>query len=303
MIVSEPIRIDDAVEPLHVLVVGAGVVGHAEGTALRERGHLVTFSDVDEAVLSERRDEGFPSVAMTELDLVGVDVVMVSVSTPTSPEGTDLRQLEAAVAAIGDGYGRASTVEPGRYRVVIVRSTVPPGTTEDVVIPLLEAEGGLQAGLDFGVCMSPEFLRQRSAVNDSLAPRLVVIGQLDDRSGDAAEGLYGGFGCPVYRVPIREAEFQKYAHNLTNALKISFFNELRRVAVAIGVDAERVFALVAQSSEAMWNAEYGTLDLGPVGGACLPKDLEAFLLWADREGIDVPILSAVRQSNFPAQAR
>ena len=304
MIVSEPIETEiGSVDPLHVLVVGAGVVGHAEGTALRERGHTVTFSDVDEAVLSDRRDEGFPTVAMTELDLVGVDVVMVSVSTPTSPAGTDLRQLEAAVAAIGDGSGRASTVEPGRYRVVIVRSTVPPGTTEDVVIPLLEAEGGLQAGLDFGVCMSPEFLRQRSAVNDSLAPRLVVIGQLDDRSGDAAERLYGGFGCPVYRVPIREAEFQKYAHNLTNALKISFFNELRRVALAIGVDAERVFALVAQSSEAMWNAEYGTHDLGPYGGACLPKDLEAFLLWAEREGLELPILSAVRQSNFPAQAR
>ena len=304
MIVSEPIRIDDgSVEPLHVLVVGAGVVGHAEGTALRERGHLVTFSDVDEAVLSERRDEGFPTVAMTELDLVGVDVVMISVSTPTSPEGTDLRQLEAAVAVIGAGSGRASTVEPGRYRVIIVRSTVPPGTTDAVVIPLLEAEGGLQAGLDFGVCMSPEYLRERNAVSDSLTPRLVVIGQLDDRSGDVVERLYAGFGAPVYRVPIREAEFQKYAHNLTNALKISFFNELRKVAVAIGVDAERVFSLVAQSSEAMWNAEYGTLDLGPLGGACLPKDLEAFLLWADREGLDLPILSAVRQSNFPAQAR
>ena len=301
---SELIRIDDgSIEPLHVLIVGAGVVGHAEGIALRERRHLVTFSDVDEAVLSERRDEGFPTVAMTELDLIGVDVVMVAVSTPTSPEGTDLRQLEAAIAAIGDASGRASTVEPGRYRVVIVRSTVPPGTTEDVVIPLLEAEGGLQAGLDFGVCMSPEYLRQRNAVSDSLDPRLVVIGQLDDRSGDVAERLHAGFECPVYRVPIREAEFQKYAHNLTNALKISFFNELRRVAVAIGVDAERVFALVAQSSEAMWNAEYGTLDLGPYGGACLPKDLEAFLLWADREGLDLPILSAVRQSNFPAQAR
>ena len=114
-------------------------------------------------------------------------------------------------------------------------------------------------------------------MSDSLAPRLVVIGQLDDRSGDVAERLNAGFGCPVYRVPLREAEFHKYAHNLCNASKIAFFNELRRVAVAIGVDPERVFALVAQSSEAMWNAEYGTLDLGPFGGACLPKDLEAFL--------------------------
>lgn len=304
MTVPEPILgTAESVGPLHVLVVGAGVVGHAEGIALLERGHHVVLSDVDEAVLSERRAEGFPTVPMTGLGLVGVDVVLVSVSTPTSAAGVDLRHLEAAVATIGDALGRASGSEPGRYRVVVVRSTVPPGTTDEVVIPLLEAEAGLQAGLDFGVCMSPEYLRERNAVSDSVAPRLVVIGQLDDRSGDVTERLNAGFGCPVYRVPIREAEFQKYAHNLSNALKIAFFNELRRVAISIGVDAERVFALVAQSSEAMWNPEYGTLDLGPYGGACLPKDLEAFLAWADRQGLDLPILSAIRQSNFPAQAR
>jgi UDPglucose 6-dehydrogenase len=304
MTVPEPIqRSAESVGPLHVLIVGAGVVGHAEGIALRERGHSVAFSDVDEAVLSERRSEGLQTMPMTGLGLVGVDVVLVSVSTPTSAGGVDLRHLEAAVATIGDALGRASSSEPGRYRVVVVRSTVPPGTTDEVVIPLLEAEAGLKAGLDFGVCMSPEYLRERNAVSDSVAPRLVVIGQLDDRSGDVTERLNAGFGCPVYRVPIREAEFQKYAHNLSNALKIAFFNELRRVAISIEVDAERVFALVAQSSEAMWNPEYGTLDLGPYGGACLPKDLEAFLTWADRQGLDLPILSAIRQSNFPAQAR
>jgi nucleotide sugar dehydrogenase len=283
-----------------VLAVGAGVVGHAEGTALREHGHAVSFSDIDETVLSQRRAEGLQTIPMGRLDLVGIDVVLVSVSTPTSEGGIDLRHLESAVATIGDALGRASSSEPGRYRVIIVRSTVPPGTTEDVVIPLLEANAGLLAGLDFGVCVSPEYLRQRMAVSDSVAPRLVVIGQFDDRSGDVAERLNAGFGCPVYRVPIREAEFQKYVHNLCNASKISFFNELRRVAIAIGVDAERVFALVSQSSEAVWNAEYGTLDLGPYGGACLPKDLEAFLTWADRQGLDLPILSAVRQSNDPA---
>ena len=294
---------DSSGEPFYVLVVGAGVVGHAEGSALRQHGHDVVFSDVDEAVLARRRTEGSHTIPMTELDLVGIDVVLVSVSTPTSAGGVDLRHLEAAVATIGDALGRASSSEPGRYRVVIVRSTVPPGTTDDVVIPLLEAEAGLQAGLDFGVCASPEYLRQRMAVSDSVAPRLVVIGQLDDRSGDVAERLNAGFGCPIHRVPIREAEFHKYAHNLCNASKISFFNELRRVAIAMGVDPQRVFALVAQSAEAMWSAEYGTLDLGPVGGACLPKDLEAFLVWADRQGLDLPIVSAIRQSNYPAQAR
>jgi nucleotide sugar dehydrogenase len=290
-------------EELNVLTVGAGVVGFAEGIALRGHGHQVAFSDIDDALLSERRAEGFQTVPMTRLGLVGVDVVLVSVSTPTSAGAIDLRNLEAAVATIGAALGRDSSSDPRRYRVVIVRSTVPPGTTDGIVIPLLEAEAGLQAGLDFGVCVSPEYLRQRKAVIDSVAPRLVVIGQLDDRSGDVAERLNTGFGCPIYRVPIREAEFQKYVHNLCNASKISFFNELRRVASVIGVDAERAFALVAQSAEAMWNPEYGTLDLGPYGGACLPKDLDAFLTWADRQGLDLPLLSAVRQSNYPAQAR
>ena len=305
MIVSESVDASSASpnDVFRVLTVGAGVVGHAEGIALREHGHTVAFTDVDEAVLSERRTEGFETMPMTELSLEAVDVVLVSVSTPTSAGEIDLRSLEAAVATIGGALGRASSSEPGRYRVVVVRSTVPPGTTEDIVIPLLEAEAGLQAGLDFGVCVSPEFLRQRMAVSDSVAPRLVVIGQLDDRSGDVAERLNAGFGCPMYRVPIREAEFQKYAHNLCNASKIALFNELRKVATAIGVDAERAFALVAQSSETMWNAEYGTLDLGPFGGACLPKDLEAFLTWAERHGLDLPLLSAVGQSNHPAQAR
>ena len=291
------------IERFHVLTVGAGVVGHAEGIALRGHGHDVAFSDVDELVLSQRRTEGFPTMPITGLGLVGIDVVLVSVPTPTSAGEIDLRHLEAAVATIGDALGRASSSDPERYRVVIVRSTVPPGTTEDIVIPLLEAEAGLQAGLDFGVCVSPEYLRQRNAVSDSITPRVVVIGQLDDRSGDAAERLNAGFGCPIYRVPIREAEFQKYAHNLCNASKISLFNELRRVAIAIGVDAEHVFGLVAQSAEAMWNAEYGTRDLGPYGGACLPKDLEAFLSWADQQDLELPVLSAVRQSNYPAQTR
>jgi UDPglucose 6-dehydrogenase len=291
------------VERFHVLIVGSGVVGHAEGIALLERGHRVSLSDVDEAVLARRRVEGFQTMPMTGLELGEVDIVVISVPTPTSAEGIELRKLEAAVALVGDALGRASASDLRRYRVVIVRSTVPPGTTEDVVIPLLEAEAGLQAGRDFGVCLSPEYLRERTAVSDSVAPRLVVIGQLDDRSGDVAARLNAGFECPVYRVPIREAEFQKYAHNLCNASKIAFFNELRQAAAAIGVDAEHVFALMAESSEAMWNAEYGTLDMGPYAGACLPKDLDAFLIWASREGLDLPILSAVRQSNDPAQAR
>ncbi len=289
--------------PFNVVTVGAGTVGHAEGTALREHGHQVAFGDIDEDVLSRRRGEGLRTVSMSELDLVGIDVVLVAVPTPNSVGEIDLRHLEAAVATIGEALGRASLSEPGRYRVVVLRSTVPPGTTEEVVIPLLEANAGLLAGPDFGVCVSPEYLRQRMAVNDSVDPRIVVIGQLDERSGDVAERLNAGFGCPVFRVPIPEAEFQKYVHNICNASKIALFNELRAVASSIGVDAERVFEQVALSAESLWNPTYGTRDLGPYGGACLPKDVEAFLTWGDRRGLALPIVSAVERSNDPPGAR
>ncbi len=305
MIVPETIQRTPGspVELFDVLTVGAGVVGHAEGTALRAHGHRVTFSDVDEVVLSKRRAEGLETTPMSALDLVAIDVVLLAVPTPTLDGAVDLRHLELAATTIGDALGSASASEPGRYRVVIVRSTVPPGTTQDVVIPLLEANAGRRAGVDFGVCVSPEYLRQRVAVSDSVAPRLVVIGELDARSGDVAERLNAGFACPVFRVPIRDAEFHKYAHNLSNASKIALFNELRRAAIAIGVDAERVFGLVARSSESVWNPEYGTRDLGPFAGACLPKDLEAFLTWADREGLDLPIIAAVGESNDPTGVR
>lgn len=305
MIVPEVIQgsIGSLIEPLDVLTVGAGVVGHAEGAALLECGHGVVFSDIDEAVLERRRAEGLRTIPLGDLDLTGIDVVLVSVSTPTSDGRVDLRPLEDAVATIGDALAAAASSDPERYRVVIVRSTVPPGTTEDLVIPLLEARSGLRAGLDLGVCMSPEYLRQRMAVHDAFAPRIVVIGQLDERSGEVAARLNAGFGCPIYRVGIREAEFHKYAHNLSNAAKIAFFNELRRAAAAAGVDAANTFALVAQSAEAMWNAEYGTRDMGPYGGACLPKDLEAFLTWAGEQGVELPIVSAVRQSNGMTRVR
>ena len=128
--------------PFNVVTVGAGIVGHAEGTALREQGHEVAFSDIDEDVLSRRRAEGLRTVSMSELDLAGIDVVLVAVPTPNSAGETDLRHLEAAVATIGEALGRASLSEPGRYRVVILRSTVPPGTTEQFVIPLLEGTPG-----------------------------------------------------------------------------------------------------------------------------------------------------------------
>jgi len=290
------IKLDDDVRALHVLGVGAGVVGGATGLALRNLGHHVRFADIDDGVVERLRAEGLEASHMANLDLADVDLVLVSVQTPTFEDHADLRSLEAAIADIGEALGRAAASEPDRYRVVVVRSTIPPGTTEDSLIPLLETRSGLRAGEDFGVSMTPEYLRHWNAHADAAAPRAIVIGELDERSGDLVERLVAPLGRPIHRMPIRAAEFHKYVHNLANATKISFFNELREVAASIGVDAGRVFGLVTDTAEGLWNAAYGTLDLGSFEG-CLSKDLRAFLSWAAERGLELPVASGAEGTN------
>jgi nucleotide sugar dehydrogenase len=202
--------------------------------------------------------------------------------------------LRSAVASFGEGYLK----QHEKYCVVVVRSTVPPGTTEEQLIPLLEQHSGKKAGIDFGVCMNPEYLREGSNEKDFQNPWIIVIGELDARSGQVIEDAYGKRNCPIVRVPLKAAEAQKYVHNLYNAAKISFFNEMRIVCEEVGVDADVVFPLVAKSAEASWNPQYGIKNTGPFGGSCLPKDTAAFFSWAkDVPGLSLHLLHAVIRVN------
>lgn len=276
-----------------VSIIGAGVVGQATGRGMKQLGHEVQFVDVQRAVVDKLRAEGF--AAYVPQELLGCDTATVSlltVSTPTEGGAINLKYLAAAARDLGQRLaGRDG------WHLVVVRSTVPPGTTEELVVPAVEAASGKRAGRDFGVCMNPEYLREATAREDFARPWLITIGQWDERSGDQLASLYAGFDCPVYRVTVREAEMQKYVHNVYNAAKISFFNEMRLVCEELGVSAEAVFALVAKSAEAMWNPAYGTKNLGPFSGMCLPKDTQAFYAWARARGFDLPYLAAVMKVN------
>jgi len=175
---------------------------------------------------------------------------------------------------------------------------VPPGTTENVLIPILEKHSGKKAGKDFGVCMNPEYLREVSNEEDFKNPWIITIGELDRRSGEMLEEICNHSSCPIVHVSLKEAEIQKYAHNLFNACKISFFNEMRIVCEAVNVDADKVFELVAKSAEASWNQKYGIRDFGPYGGSCLPKDTTAFSAWAKEELENpMPLLKAIIKVN------
>lgn len=274
-----------------IAVVGSGVVGTATGKGFIGKGYPVIFVDVNEKTVQRLRAEGMTAYTPAELANSKKDssrITLLTVSTPTENGEINLRFLRAAVTDLGTRLARKRG-----YHLVVVRSTVPPGTSNDLVIPLLEKASGKKAGKDFGVCMNPEYLREVSAVEDFKHPWIIVIGQLDKRSGDVLAKTYAGATCPIHRVSLTEAEFQKYVHNLFNAAKISFFNEMRSVGQdLLRLDTEKVFALTVKSCEGLWNPQYGTKDRGPFSGMCLPKDTQAFLAWARNRRYHLPHLAA-----------
>lgn len=277
-----------------IAIVGSGVVGRASGKGLAKKGHEVVFFDVNPETIRSLNESGCRAKHIKTIsEEKGIDFFMLSVSTPTIRKRIRLRYLKSAVKEVGRAIGKLNN-----FPVVVIRSTVPPGTIEQQFIPLLEKISGKKAGEDFGITMNPEFLREASAAEDFLHPWLVVIGADAEPAGSLLGKLYEPFGAPIAFMPLKEAELMKYAHNLLNATKISFFNEMRLVGDRLGVDSDRVFKAVVKSAEAMWNPEYGTKNFGPFSGSCLPKDTAAFFTWAlEKLDFEMPVLKGTLETN------
>lgn len=257
-------------------IIGSGIVGQATGKGFISRGFDVKFLDVNPLLVNKLNNEGFKATSdYDDLSKEKIDVFFVSVCTPTVNRHIDLNYIKAAVRDLGNAVRNYED-----YFVVVIRSTVPPKTTRNLFIPILEETSGKKAGIDFGVCMNPEYLREESNVADFANPRIIVFGSLDKKSKLVLEDIYSVFDTPMYFLTLEEAEIQKYIHNLLNACKISYFNEMRNVCEKLEINADKVFNIVAQSAEASWNPKYGIKDKGPFGGSCLPKDTMAFYAWA-----------------------
>jgi UDPglucose 6-dehydrogenase len=227
------------------------------------------------------------------LNVEDIEIFMISVPTPTKEGRVKLCYLKSALKTIGKSLANMKN-----FPIMVIRSTVPPGTTENLAKNILEKESGKKAGKDFGICMNPEFLRAVKAEEDFSNPWTVVIGSDDKKAGLSLSKIYEQYKCPIVHMTLKEAEMMKYAHNLLNATKISFFNEMRMVGNEIGVDPETIFPAVIKSAEAMWNPEYGIKNFGPYGGVCLPKDTEAFFTWAvDTLNFKMPVLKGTMQTN------
>ena len=281
---------------LKIDIVGSGFVGQATGKGLAQHGHLVSFLDTDPSRVAAMRAQGYGATKPEDATNVESDLTMFCVPTPTVKGSFQLDPVYRAVESFAERLRGHSD-----YHVVVVRSTVPPTTTREVVIPLIETVSGKKAGRDFGVVMQPEFLREIHAEQDFARPWLILIGELDQRSGDVVAKIFGDFGAPIRRLSLEEAEFQKYVHNSFNAVKVAFFNEMRIVANAEGWDSEAIFNAVAESCEGIWNPLYGVRDFGPFDGSCLPKDTAALVEWGDQRGFSLGILRAVIAENLRHQ--
>lgn len=285
---------------LKLSIIGSGVVGQATGKGFASKGFEINFIDVNPTIINKLQDAGFKAYLASDPNIPNdSDISIFTVPTPTISGEIQLNYLKLAARDLGKRLAKMK-----KYHLAVVRSTVPPGTTESI-IKILEKYSGKKVGSDFGVCMNPEYLREVSAVEDFANPWIVVIGEFDKRSGDLLEKVYQQvvakgnrkFKCPIYKVPLKEAEMQKYVHNLYNAFKITFFNEMRRIAKAIKVDSDNMFEITIKSCEGIWNHRYGIRDFGPFSGSCLPKDTQAFLAWAQKKGLEASLLETTIEVN------
>ena len=297
---------------MKVSVFGLGYVGSVSAAAFADDGHQVVGVDVVQEkvnAVNEGRspivEPGLPDLlrrgvesgrlrATTSTDdaVHGTDLSLICVGTPSRKNGSlDLTYLTRVCQEIGQVLR-----DKDGYHVVVVRSTVLPGTTHGTVIPVLEAASGKKYGQGFGVSVNPEFLREGTAIRDFARPPLTLVGH--NHASDAAptKALYQNIDAPLFSASIRVAEMIKYTSNTWHAVKVVFANEIGNLCKRLGVDSHEVMDIFCQDNKLNLSPYY----LKPgfaFGGSCLPKDVRALQYRAKEVDLEMPLISSVLASN------
>jgi nucleotide sugar dehydrogenase len=279
---------------LRISIIASGVVGKATGKGLEKKGHDVIFYDIDNVGLMQLATEGHKTASSVEDAVKRSSVSMICAPTPTRNGTVDLRPLLSICSEIGNALRGENS-----YHLVVVRSTIPPGTTRGLVIPRIEDSAGLRSGPQLGICHNPEFLREKFALDDFQTPRAIVIGEADTTAGEMLQSVYSSFESPIIRCTLETSEMIKYAANLFNATKISFFNEMYRACKVLGVESDEVSRALPLLALGLRDdlKDWGIYGGRAFAGMCLPKDLEAFISFMTSKGTSLPLLSAVKQVN------
>ena len=297
---------------MRISVFGIGYVGTVSCGCLAELGHDIVGVDISPekvAMLAAGRspivEEAIDTLIagavkqgrLTATDDVaaavsGTEVSFISVGTPSAADGSvALGAVENVIKAIG----AAIRAKPGAH-AVIMRSTVPPGTAEDRIIPLLELASGRRLGDGLSYYSNPEFLREGSSVRDFRAPPFTLIGTPPGDDAAVLREIYAAIDAPVYVAPIRLAESVKHISNVFHAVKLTFANEAGAILAAHGVDAREALRLLCE--DRVLNISPAYLRPGfAFGGSCLPKDVRSFLALADQRGVAAPMLKHLMPAN------
>ena len=297
---------------MKISIFGLGYVGAVSLACLSRDGHQVIGVDVDPSkleliaagktpVVEEGMVELMQAVAAsglvsvssdTEQAVLDSELSLICVGTPSAANGS---QDQGAILSLAHSLGRALAKKTTPH-VVVFRSTLVPGTVEDVLRPIVEAESGKKDGVDFHLCFQPELLREGSSIRDHDKPPFTVLGANHPYAAQRLRELFGHLPCKFIETSVRSAEMMKYCCNNFHAMKITFANETARLCGALGVDAFEVMDLVCQDTQLNISSAY----LRPgfaFGGSCLPKDLRATSYLAKVHDVDIPMLSAILPSN------
>jgi GDP-mannose 6-dehydrogenase len=298
--------------PRRISIFGLGYVGAVSLACLARDGHAMTGVDIDDAKLEMLRRGQAPIVetGIQELTrsimrgdkvavtnsvrdaILATDMSFVCVGTPARSNGN---QNLDAITRVAEQIGEVLAEKSTRH-VIVIRSTVKPGTVEEVIQPAIEAASGLKAGVDFSLCFQPEFLREGTSIHDYDHPPLTIVGASDPHGVAALRGIFGHLPCEFVHTSIRTAEMLKYACNTFHALKVTFANEIGRVCQSAGVDPHEVMKLLCMDRQLNISPAY----LRPgfaFGGSCLPKDLKALVYMAKSADVEVPMLASIMPSN------
>jgi GDP-mannose 6-dehydrogenase len=295
-----------------VSVFGLGYVGCVSAACFSREGHTVVGVDVNPtkvALVNSGKstivEEGIAELVATMVAsgrlrattsvreaVAATEISLVCVGTPSQSNGAlDLSYVDRVCGEIGEALR-----DKAEYHTIVIRSTVLPGTVHGVAVPAIERASGKRAGVDFGVCSNPEFLREGTSIKDFFEPPFTLIGADDERSAASVAALYAGLDAPVHTVAVRTAEMVKYACNCFHGLKVGFANEIGNVCKALGVDSHEVMRIFCEDRKLNISPAY----LKPgfaFGGSCLPKDLRAVTHKARELDIETPILRATLTSN------
>jgi GDP-mannose 6-dehydrogenase len=297
---------------MNISIFGLGYVGAVSAGCLSKDGHRVigvdpnqtkvklinegtspiVEKDIGEIIAAGVREGRLSATTSVAEAVLNTEISLVCVGTPSQLNGSlDLTYVRRVCEEIG-----AAIAAKREFHVVVARSTMLPGTMRDVVIPTLESSSGKKAGVDFGVCNNPEFLREGTAVYDYYQPPKTVIGETDGRSGDILATLYAKMDAPLIRTDVATAEMVKYTDNVWHALKVGFANEIGNICKSLNIDGHRVMDIFCHDHKLNLSSYY----LKPgfaFGGSCLPKDVRALTYKARTLDVETPILNSILPGN------